>query len=363
MIKQFNIADDTITTQITVTNGYFDGGVGTLAGSNFSTSSLSATQKSYYYNLQYNSKDHFSLTYGHIVGSGSAVENSTTEGTTQAIYKQFFNFTEPNSENIRDGAGWSMIDGTDGANAVTQKGVYILAAERLQMKDRLNPGTWTVNLSGSNSQAGAVNLSLTDDSKTTDAESAPFGPRYHIVEGSAGTVTTAYTTKTYGFFYPDAGLMVFSANALSSSIQGTPAYITSGSEAVSEASGKADGLIDGNGLTQDLTVTEATDNANKIRVAIQRGSGITIRSEEQQYVYDYFCRAKASEYNLSQNLTFWSGSTYEIRHNDMVTNPQTFISEVGLYDAQNSLLAVGRLSSPINKNFSSEAIVKVRLTY
>ena len=38
----------------------------------------------------------------------------------------------------------------------------------------------------------------------------------------------------------------------------------------------------------------------------------------------------------------------------MVTNPQVFISEVGLYDAQNSLVAVGRLSSPINKNFSSE---------
>ena len=89
MIKQFNIADDTITTQITVTNGYFDGGVGTLAGSGFTTSSLSATQKSYYYNLQYNSKDHFSLTYGHILGSGSAEETTTVEGTTQAIYKQF----------------------------------------------------------------------------------------------------------------------------------------------------------------------------------------------------------------------------------------------------------------------------------
>ena len=47
----------------------------------------------------------------------------------------------------------------------------------------------------------------------------------------------------------------------------------------------------------------------------------------------------------------------------MVTNPQVFISEVGLYDAQSRLDAVGRLSSPINKNFSSEAIVKVRLTY
>ena len=46
MMKSFNIAEDTITTQITVTNGFFDGGVGTLAGSNFSTSSLSTTQKS-----------------------------------------------------------------------------------------------------------------------------------------------------------------------------------------------------------------------------------------------------------------------------------------------------------------------------
>ena len=353
MIKTFNIAEDTITTQITVTNGFFDGGLGTLAGSNLSTSSLSATQKSYYYNLQYNSKDHFSVTYGHIAGSGSAEESATVEGTTQAIYKQFFNFTEPNASNIRDGAGWSMIDGTDGSNAVSQPDVYIIAAERLQMKDRLNPGTWTITLSGSNTAGTAKNLELTDDSKTVDAESAPFGPRYNIVSGSAGTVQTAYTSKTYGFFYPDAGLMVLSANALSSSLPGTPGFVNSGS---------GYGLGAGNGFAPDTRVVTAADNANKIRTAIQLGT-TTIRSEEQQYVYDYFCRARSNEFNLSQNLTFWSGSDYAIRHSDMVTNPQVYISEVGLYDAQNSLVAVGRLSSPINKNFSSEAIVKVRLTY
>ena len=354
MIKTFNTAEDTITTQITVTNGYFDGGLGTLAGSGITTSSLSATQKSYYYNLQYNSKDHFSVTYGHILGSGSAVESTTVEGTTQAIYKQFYNFTEPDSEKLRDGTGFKMIDGTNGANEVTQEGVYILAAERLQMKDKLNPGTWTINLSGSNSAGAAASLSLTDDSKTVSAESAPFGNRYHIVAGTAGVVTTAYDTKTFGHFYPDAGLMVLSANALSSSMPGDPTFITSGS---------GHGLADGNGLAQDLRVTAAADNANKIRTAIQRGSGVTLRSEEQQYVFDYFCRAKASEFNLSQNPTFWSGSTYEMRHADMVTNPQTFISEVGLLDSAGQLMAIGRLSSPINKNFSSEAIVKVRLTY
>jgi len=352
MMKTFNIADDTITTQITVTNGYFDGGVGTLAGSNMTTSSLSTTQKNYYYNLQYNSKDHFSVTYGHKGGSGSAEESSTVEGTTQAIYKQFYNFTETDNESIRDGSGWSMVDGTDGTTAVTQHDVYILAAERLQMKDRLNPGTWTLTLSGSDTAGVAKNLELTDDSKTVNAESAPFGPRYNIVSGSAGSVQTTYDNLTYGFFYPDAGLMVLSANALSSSLGGDKEFITSGSDFVGG----------GTGLDPDLRVTDAADNAHKFARSMLLGS-VTLRSEEQQYVYDYFCRAKASEYNLSQNLTFWSGSTYTIRHDDMVTNPQVYISEVGLYDNQNSLLAVGRLSSPINKNFSSEAIVKVRLTY
>ena len=47
----------------------------------------------------------------------------------------------------------------------------------------------------------------------------------------------------------------------------------------------------------------------------------------------------------------------------MQNNPQTYISEVGLYDAGGDLMAVGKLSSPLEKNFSSEAIIKVRLTY
>jgi len=111
-----------------------------------------------------------------------------------------------------------------------------------------------------------------------------------------------------------------------------------------------------------LRVNDAADNAWKIARAMELGS-VTMRSEEKQYIYDYFCRAKVNEFNLSNNITFWSGSDYQIRHNDMVTNPQTYISEVGLYDNQSNLIAVGRLSSALNKNFSSEAIVKVRLTY
>ena len=345
MFKNLNPTEDTVTTQITVTNGFHDGGVGTLAGSNFTTASLSATQKSYYYNVQYNSKDHFGVSYGHIGGSGSANQSTSQEGTTQAIYKQFYNFTEPTATDLRDEVGFNI-------NSITQSDAYFIVAERLQMKDRLNPGTWTITLSGSDTAGVAKELKLTDDSKTTNpiTPGSPFGDVYSIYSGSAGTVQS--TGTQYGKFYPDAGLFVLSANEVSSSLPGTSAWQTSAGGVVTQ----------GSGLSPDKRVADAADNAWKIARAMELGS-VTLRSEEQQYIYDYFCRAKASEYNLSENITFWSGSDYQIRHSDMVTNPQTYISEVGLYDNQSNLMAVGRLSSPINKNFSSEAIVKVRLTY
>ena len=343
--KNLNPTEDTITTQITVTNGFHDGGVGTLAGSNFTTASLSAAQKSYYYNVQYNSKDHFGVSYGHIGGSGSAEQSTTTEGTTQAIYKQFYNYTEPTATDLRDGVGFNI-------NSANQSDCYFIVAERLQMKDRLNPGTWTITLSGSTTAGVADSLTLTDDSKTVDAitPGSPFGEVYSIVSGSAGVKGGG--GSTYGKFYPDAGLFVLSANSVSSSLPGDDGFIQSGSSHVGG----------GTGLAPDTRVNTAADNAWKIARAMELGS-VTLRSEEKQYIYDYFCRAKASEFNLSQNITFWSGSDYTIRHSDMVTNPQTYISEVGLYDNQSNLIAVGRLSSALNKNFSSEAIVKVRLTY
>ena len=161
-------------------------------------------------------------------------------------------------------------------------------------------------------------------------------------------------TTEHGHFYPDAGIMVLGATQLSASLPGTPAYKV--------LQNVVPATFQGNGLCPDHRVTADADNAHKLATAIQKGS-LTLRSEEKQYIYDYFCRAKANEFNYSQNLTFWSGSQYDIRHTDMINNPQVYITEVGLYDEAGELMAIGRLSSALEKNFSSEAIVKVRLTY
>ena len=345
-MKSFNFNEDVVSTNVVVTDGFFDGGVGSLAGSNFTTSSLSSTQKKYYYNIQYNSKDHLSVSYGHIAGSGSSEQSSTVEGETKAIYRQFYSITENDRSALKKTQGWII-------NSVTQSDAYFIVAERLQMKDRLNPGTWTITLSGSSTGIANVStasqFSLTDDSKTVDATAAPFGERYNIYSGSAGNKVGS--TK-YGFFYPDAGLWVLSAAQLSGSLPGTSGSRHSGSGYVGE----------GLGLTPDTRVVGAADNAWKLARALMLGT-VTLRSEENQYIYDYFCRAKANEFNYSENLTFWSGSQYKIRHKDMQNNPQTYVTEVGLYDDNTSLMAIGRLSAALEKNFSSEAIVKVRLTY
>ena len=342
-MKQFNFAEDVVSTEITVTDGFGDGGVGIIQGSNLSTSSLSATQKQYYYNLQFNSKDHLSVSYGHIAGSGSEAQSTTVEGTTKAVYGQFYSLLETDRTKLKRNTGFII-------NNVTCSDAYFIVAERLQMKDRLNPGTFTLSFSGSRTNGTANTLNLTDNSKTTDPSAAPFGERYSLQVGSAGVVSD---TTEHGLFYPDAGIFVLSAAQMSSSLPGDPALITSGSGNVG---------FQGTGLAPDHRVNVAADNAHKVAMALQKGS-VTLRSEEKQFIYDYFCRAKANEFNYSQNLTFWSGSQYDIRHTDMINNPQVYITEVGLYDEAGELMAIGRLSSALEKNFSSEAIIKVRLTY
>ena len=87
------------------------------------------------------------------------------------------------------------------------------------------------------------------------------------------------------------------------------------------------------------------------------------RSEEDQTTVSYFCRAKAREFNFTANPSFTTGSLGEFANTDMIGDPITFISTVGLYDSGGDLVAVGKLSTPIKKTYSTEAVIKVNLTY
>ena len=90
---------------------------------------------------------------------------------------------------------------------------------------------------------------------------------------------------------------------------------------------------------------------------------MTFRDEEDQVSAQYFCRLRSGHSNFSNNPTFVSGSLNEMRQKTMKGNPSTFITSVQLYNSTGDMVAVGQLSTPLKKNFSSEATIKVKLTY
>ena len=87
------------------------------------------------------------------------------------------------------------------------------------------------------------------------------------------------------------------------------------------------------------------------------------RDEEDLTSVSYFCRVRARESNFSNNPTFVSGSMNELRHTSMKGNPQVFVTGVELYDTNGDMVATGKLSTPLKKNFASEATIKTKITF
>ena len=62
-------------------------------------------------------------------------------------------------------------------------------------------------------------------------------------------------------------------------------------------------------------------------------------------------------------LTIVTNKFNEILHNTMQYNPKTFITTVGLYNNAAELVAVAKLSQPVAKDFTKEALIRVKLDY
>ena len=96
---------------------------------------------------------------------------------------------------------------------------------------------------------------------------------------------------------------------------------------------------------------------------LNRGAQFTINSQEDLSSDYIFCRAKNSEYNYSANPSFISSSTGAVLFPEFINNPTTYITTVGLYNISGELLAVAKLSRPLEKNFTKELLVRVKLDF
>jgi len=277
----------------------------------------------------------FSLEYGHINGSGSAYYNDLVPGASpsRTVYGQYRTLIY-GDENSNFNFGSALTSSAD---------IYVISINRARYKESLFPGTLNLYLSGSTGNT----IQLTDNSKSVSVVSySDAGRIYDIVSGSNGTINATLNSSgfsgnsgSYGKFLPDVGLIILNPRALSSP--------------------KVSGGI-------DLSVSTAADtngqNPSRLYSAIQGSSGFALNSSETISSDYVFVRVKNSQFNYTTNPSMISGSG-DFVYSSLINNPQTYITTVGLYNDNNDLLAVAKLSRPLVKDFTREALVRVKLDF
>jgi hypothetical protein len=298
----------------------------------FFTSPITSTNDSYYKNVYQTASTvsgstvQFAIAYGNKIGSGSANFNDLVPGVTptRTVYGQYRNLVY-GSETAE------FIFGT-----VTGSDFWAINIDRARYKEHLLKGTFNITLSGS----GIQTLKLTDNSGMVSTDTyLDCGRVYQIISGSNGTAYsgTGYSPSSgsYGLFLPDIATIILNPLALSQSINLSPSR-----------SNDSDGL-----------------NIQTLFTAISGAASFQLNSEETVTSDFVFVRARNSEFNYSENPSFISGSTGDVIFSTFINSPQTYMTTVGFYNDTNDLLAVAKLSKPLTKDFTKEALVRVKLDF
>lgn len=345
--KRFD-QEDVVVSAESISTPVWSGNKTTLNGFYTSSTQTGGASGDYYYNIYQtgsaleDARVQFSLAYGHEKGSGSIYFNPTVPGKTPSstIYGQYR----------------SLILGDEDSKflfgGVSSEHFYALSINRARFKEKLLPGTISITLEHSASNGRQYSRTLTDDSKVASTVTfTDAGRVYELVSGSLGTIYTGlnsngYTSNhgSYGKVLPDIGVILLNANALNS------APISGGVR------------FEANELANTVTYSGSKSNLQQGFDLFARGKGFRVQSEETIASNFVFVRARNSEFNYSSNPSLITGSG-ELRHDVLINSPQSYITSVGLYNDNNDLLAIAKLSRPLLKDFTKEALVRVKLDY
>lgn len=351
VFTRFDAASDIIENQKTfVTTGLFSGNAATMSVA-YTGSVQSTTSKTYYYDvwngITSTSEAQFAVTFGHRLGSGSSAQGTLNDSPTRAIYSQYrLLLLNPGDTTFTFGNGESSDE------------IYAINFNRARIKDKLDPGNWELHLTNLNGAAFANNIhtgsnvtalgtnfvSLIDDSgQTQETNLTAAGRVFNIVSGTiTAGVFNASAPKYYGLAYPDMGILILNGNALDASMSFNT---VTGSN------------VSGDNAWKIYTSISGAMSVNPTTKAFQARNEETITSTH------FFVRVKNAEYNFSNNPTFTTGSVGEFSQPTFIGDPKVYITTIGMYNDRQELLAVAKLSQPIQKSFSNEALIKVKLDF
>ena len=300
--------------------------------------------------LTQSAENQFSIAYGHISGSGSAYFNALVpdKTPTRDVYGQFRSLIY----------GDENTSFTFGTTTNPSKDIIVISVARSRFKESFNPGSFFLTLKYSSAQIGLV------DDSTVTATSTYVGTSrvYQLLSGSYNTGTGLATPSSsnytpsgsYGIMIPDEGLIILNPRALAlpaGPLGGVGAVFNefSSSQAATFFSAISSYNLN-NRIVYDMIATTPTNPT------------FSLQSYETISSRYFFTRVKNSEFNYTTNPTVID-SNGNLLYTQLVYNPQTFITTVGLYNNTGDLLAVAKLNKPLVKDFTKELLLRVKLDF
>ena len=337
-----------------VTTGLWSGDSGSLTTFFTSSTQAAATSAQYYYNIyetnpqtDEGSEVQFAVAYGHKDGGGSiSLDNDDNSLlATKATYAQYkAMLLEPTETQFTFENSVGVLTATDD--------VYVINFSRSRYREKMDAGNWSLPLSGSNGK-----FSFIDNSGKKFGDDLGLSGRvFKVVSGSLNlgtqndaTVKNTYDTVSgegYGLFYPDRGIIVLNPKAVGNVVGNVwnESWVSQGS------------------FKPTTTTIAEQYNHKRLYYAIKAGKDFEARRTENISTQHFFVRATNREFNYSNNPTYTNtdGTFVESTFN---TDPQAFITTVGLLNDSNELVAVAKTSQPIVKSFDKEVLIKVKLSF
>lgn len=379
--KIFTLLDpaDEANVPVEVTTGLWTGDTGSLTTFQQSDTQLAKANIKYFLDVYNSDPDvsssaevQFSLAYGHVSGAGSPTLNQSDTSTlaTKAIYYQMKNTL--------------LDDPTDNLftfeNSTTSEDIWIIAISRSRFKGVVDSGNWQLTLSGSNGRFRFIDDSL--QALGTRRSFSRSGLSFNVVSGSISGVSgstivgaTSSNGAGFGTFYPQKGIIILNPRAITNTVgflarTGSVGILASGGENTGSAATfntVANSIVRPlNPFTGSLSGTGGVYseqyNWHGLYRSMVLGADFQARSAETISSKHYFIRLRNFEYNTSNNPSF-SDTNGNVFNEDFEQDPKVYITTVGLYNDENELLAVAKLSRPLEKSRAKEALVRVRTDF
>ena len=345
-----------------VTTGLWSGDSGSLAQFFTASAQTTATSGYYYANVyDYNpiafsdsAEVQYAVAYGHVNGSGSMnlATNDSALLATKATYAQYRSMLLDPTDTKFSFENASAID-------VDANGIYVINIARSRFREKMDAGNWSLKLAGSNGTFTFIDNS----GKKFGDDLGLSGRTFKVVSGSLelgteneatiNTTTDATTGEGYGLFYPDRGIIVLNAKAIGATVGTLPTFRAYTKDGVLDISGNLSG-----------SHSQISEQFNHLRLlkAIEAGGDFEARRTENISTQHFFVRATNREFNYSNNPTYIDADGFFVE-STFETDPQTFITTIGLYNDSNELIAVAKTSQPVVKSFDKEVLIKVKLSF